>query len=85
MIFSFGLSVVTLDSMTNIIKEVHVFSGLPVIADSTELFTLPHLIAKTIADYYQAGAKCRKKEKKNSRINRKKKKIKFFYFRLNIK
>ena len=52
---------VTLESMLKTIKEVHVSSGLPVIADSEELFTLPHLIANTIADYHQAGAACKKK------------------------
>jgi methylisocitrate lyase len=47
---------VTLDHFCRIIREVHLSSGLPVIADADTGFGEGEMVAKTVWEYFSAGA-----------------------------
>lgn len=47
---------VTLDGFCRIIKDVHFSSGLPVIADADTGFGEGEMCAKTVWEYFNAGA-----------------------------
>ncbi len=46
----------TLDGFCRMIKEVHFSSGLPVIADADTGFGEAEMCAKTVWEYFNAGA-----------------------------
>jgi len=45
-----------MDGFCNIIKEVHYSSGLPVLADADTGFGEGEMCAKTVWEYFNAGA-----------------------------
>ena len=47
---------VTLDGFTKVIKEVAMASGLPIIVDADTGFGEAEMCAKTVNEYYYAGA-----------------------------
>lgn len=50
------IGLTTLPEFTQIIREVHLSSGLPVLADADTGFGEGEMCAKTVVDYYLAGA-----------------------------
>lgn len=50
------ISLVTLEGFCQIIKDVHLSSGLPVLADADTGFGEGEMCAKTVWEYFNAGA-----------------------------
>eukprot|EP01017_Pseudomicrothorax_dubius_P031142 TRINITY_DN3949_c0_g4_i2.p1 TRINITY_DN3949_c0_g4~~TRINITY_DN3949_c0_g4_i2.p1 ORF type:complete len:254 (-),score=76.66 TRINITY_DN3949_c0_g4_i2:62-823(-) len=50
------IGLVTLDHFCRVIKEVHISSGLPVLADADTGFGEGEMSAKTVWEYYNSGA-----------------------------
>jgi 2-methylisocitrate lyase-like PEP mutase family enzyme len=50
------IGLVTLDHFCRVIKEVSLSSGLPVLADADTGFGEGEMCAKTVWEYYMAGA-----------------------------
>jgi methylisocitrate lyase len=49
-------SLVTLEGFCQVIKDVHLSSGLPVLADADTGFGEGEMCAKTVWEYFNAGA-----------------------------